>query len=198
MANADAPSGFKPIRMQGSAPFSGGVGRYYRSTGDSTDIFIGDPVDLGGTGDTDGTAPTVVRATAGSGGYVVGVVVGIENLTSDNLSQKYLPSGDTGYLLVADDPNQEFEIQEDSGGNALTATAIGSNIDFIIGTGNTTTGMSATEINSDTCDTTNTLQCRVMRLVNRADNELGTNAKWVVKFNLHRYSAARTEGMSEG
>lgn len=198
MANADTPFGFKPIRMQGSAPFSGGVGRYYRGTGDSTVITIGTPVDLGGTGDTAGTAPSVVRATAGSGGYVVGVVVGIENLTPDNLSLNYLASGSAGYLLVADDPNQEFEVQEDSAGNALTATAIGSNIDFIIGTDNTTTGISSTEINSDTCDTTNTLQCRVMRLVDRPDNELGTNAKWVVKFNLHRYSAARTEGMSEG
>lgn len=198
MANADTPFGFKPIRQLGAAPISGGGGRYYRATGDSTDIFIGDPVDLGGTGDTAGTAPSVVRATAGSGGYVVGVVTGIENNTSDNLSRKYLPSGVAGYLLVDDNPNTEFEVQEDSAGNALTATAIGSNIDFVIGSGNQTTGISATEINSDTCDTTNTLQCRVLGLVDRADNELGANAKWRVKFNLHRYSAARTEGMSEG
>lgn len=198
MANNDSPFGFKPVRKLGSAPNSGGGGRYYRSTGDSTVITIGTPVDLGGTGDTAGTAPTVVRATAGSGGYVVGVVTGIENLTSDNLSRKYLPSGEAGYLLVDDDPNSEFEVQEDSVGNALTATAIGSNIDFIIGTDNTTTGLSSTEIDSSSCDTTNTLQCRVLGLVDRADNELGTNAKWRVKFNLHRYSAARTEGMSEG
>jgi hypothetical protein len=197
MANADAPRGFTPIRQLGSAPHSGGVGRYYIGTGDSNNIFIGDPVDLGGTGNTAGTAPSVVRATAGSGGYVVGVVVGIENLTSDNLSRTYRPASTEGYLLVADNPNEEFEIQEDSDAETLAITAIGSNIDFIIGTGNTTTGISATELNSNTCDTTNTLQCRVMRLVDRPDNEIGAQAKWIVKFNLHRYSAARTEGMSE-
>lgn len=196
MANSDTPFGFKPIRKVGSAPETGGVGRYYRATGDANNLFIGDPVALGGTGDTAGTAPSVVRATAGSGGLVIGVVVGIENLTSDNLGRTYLPSGVAGYVLVADDPAQEYEVQEDSDGNALTATAIGSNIDFVFGTGNTTTGISAAEINSDTCDTTNTLQCRVLGLIDRADNELGTNAKWRVRFNTH--SNLTTTGLAEG
>lgn len=184
-----------PVRKMGAAPDSGGVNRYYVASGDSNNIFIGDPVDLSGTGDTAGTAPGVVRATAGSGGYVVGVVVGIENLTSDNLGRNYRPSGVGMYLLVADDPKQEFEIQEDSDGNSLLATAIGSNGDFIFGTGNTTTGLSACELDSTSVADTATLQCRILGLVDRADNELGTNAKWRVKFNLHRYTY--TTGQSE-
>jgi hypothetical protein len=194
MANDDTPFGFKPIRKVGSAPESGGGGRYYRGTGDANNLFIGDPVALSGTGDAFGV-PAVVRATAGSGGLVIGVVTGIENNTSDNLGRTYLPSGVAGYLTVADDPDQEFEVQEDSAGNALDITAIGSNIDFIFGTGNTTTGISAAEINSDTADTTNTLQCRIIRLVPRDDNEIGTNAKWVVRFNTH--SNLTTAGLSE-
>lgn len=196
MANDDTPFGFKPIRKVGSAPNSGGGGRYYVATGDNNNIFIGDPVDLSGTGDANGVAG-VVLATAGSGGYVVGVVTGIENGTSDNLGRTYRPAATAAYLTVDDDPNSEFEAQEDSAGNALAESVIGSNIDFIFGTGNTATGISAAELNSDTADTTNTLQCRVLGLVQRADNEIGANAKWRVKFNLHRYSHAATTGLSE-
>jgi hypothetical protein len=195
MANQDSPFGFKPIRQVGSAPESGGIGRYYRPSSDSNNLFIGDPVALGGSADTLGMAPSVVRATAGSGGLVIGVVVAVENLTSDNLSRTYLPTGVAGYVMVSDNPNQVYEVQEDSEGNALAATATGSNIDFIFGTGNTTTGISACEINSDTCDTTNTLQCRVLRLIDRPDNELGANAKWAVRFNTH--SNLTTTGLSE-
>ena len=194
MANSDTPFGFKPVRKIGAQPNSGGVNRYYIGTGDSNNIFIGDPVDDSGTGDTKGV-PGVVRATAGSGGYVRGVVVGIENNTSDNLSRTYRPLSTAAYVLVADDPDAEFEVQEDSVGNALDETVMGSNIDFIIGSGNTTTGISATEIDSSSADTTNTLQCRVLGLVQREDNAIGTNAKWLVRFNLHR--ARYTTGLSE-
>lgn len=195
MANDDTPFGFKPIRKNGGSPETGGVGRYYRGTGDANNLFIGDPVALSGTGDTAGTAPGVVRATAGSGGLVIGVVTGIENNTSDNLGRSYLPSGSAGYVLVADSPTQEYEVQEDSDSNALAITAIGSNIDFIFGTGNTTTGISACELDSTSCDTTNTLQCRVLGLVDRSDNEIGNYAKWRVRFNTH--SNLTTTGLSE-
>lgn len=194
MANDDTPFGFKPIRKVGSSPESGGVGRYYRGTGDANNLFIGDPVALSGTGDAFGV-PGVVRATAGSGGLVIGVVVAIENSTSDNLGRSYLPSGSAGYLAVSDSVNQEYEVQEDSDSNALAITAIGSNIDFIFGTGNTTTGISACEIDSTSCDTTNTLQCRVLGLVQRSDNEIGNYAKWRVRFNTH--SGLTTTGLSE-
>ncbi len=187
MANTDGPRGFVPVRTAYGAPNSGRINRYYVGTGDSNNIFIGDPVDLSGTGDTAGTSPAVVRATAGSGGYSVGVVVGIENLTSDNLGRTYRPASTAAYLLVADDPEQEFEIQEDSDGNALAITAIGSNGDFIFGTGNTTTGISACELDSTSVADTATLQLRILGLVPREDNEIGSYAKWRVKFNLHRY-----------
>lgn len=194
MANLNQPAGFKPIRQQSAAPNSGGGNRYYVGTGDANNIFIGDPVDDSGSGDAFGV-PGVVRATAGSGGYTRGVVIAIENRTSDNLSRTYRPASQAMYLIVDDNPNSEFEIQEDSGGNSLDQTAIGSNIDFVIGTGNTTTGISAAQLNSDTADTTNTLQCRVLRFVQRPDNEIGNYGKWIVKFNLHR--ANYTTGLSE-
>lgn len=186
MANDDAARGFVPARNAYGGVTTGGIQRFYVAAGESNNIFINDPVDLSGTGDAAGV-PGVVLATAGSGGYVVGVVVGFENLTSDNLSKTYRPASTAGYLLVNTDPDMEYIIQEDSVGGALAVADIGLNADFIIGTGSTTTGISATELDSSTKATTATLQCRILGLDNAPDNDVGANARWRVKFNLHRY-----------
>lgn len=187
---ADTPRGFNPARMNTNGSYPGAVNRYWVPATETNAIFIGDPVDLSGTADTAGTSPSVIRATAGSAGYVVGVVVGIENLTDSNLSRTHLPGSTGGYILVADDPDEAFEIQEDSVAATLAITSTGLNADFVIAAGNTTTGLSATELDSSTAETTATLQCRILRLVDRPDNEIGTNAKWLVRFNLHRHRFA--------
>lgn len=188
MANADAPRGFVPVRHANGAPYSGAATRYYIASGESNNIFIGDPVALSGDADANGV-PGVVRATAGAGSSAgdgpVGVVVGFENLTSDNLSRSYRPGATAGYLLVADDPFLEYEIQEDSDGGAIAVASVGLNANFIIGTGSTTTGLSAVELDSNTAATTAALDCRILGLVQRADNEAGVNAKWRVKLNNH-------------
>lgn len=190
MANSDATRGFIPVSDASGRPWSGAARRYYVAVGDTTNIFIGDPVALTGTGDAFGV-PAVTLATAGAGSSAgdgpVGVVVGYENLTSDNLSRTYRPGSTAGYLLVCDDPNTLYEIQEDSDSATLAVTSIGLNANFIIGTGNTTTGVSATELDSNTAATTATLDCRIVGLVQRPDNEIGANAKWLVKLINNPY-----------
>ncbi|MEM8615312.1 MAG: hypothetical protein AAGF20_00100 [Pseudomonadota bacterium] len=186
MANADAPRGFIPRRHKNGAPYSGACKRYYVASGESNDLFIGDPVDLSGSGDAAGV-PGVQQP---AGQNVIGVIVGVENLTSDNLSRTYRPASTAMYVMVADDPDLEFEIQEDSTGGALAAADIGLNADFVIGTGDTTFGTSAAEIDSSTKATTATLGLRILELAQREDNEIGTNANWLVKFNLHRHNNA--------
>lgn len=196
MANTDAPTGLKPVRYRDGAPYNGASRRYYVAAGESNNIFIGDPVALSGTGATDGT-PGIVRATAGAGSSAgdgpVGVVVGVENLTSDNLSRTYRPASTAMYVLVADSPNLLYEIQEDSVGGALTVDAIGLNANFIIGTGNTATGTSAVELDSNTAATTATLDMRIISLVKRPDNEVGVNAKWLVSLNNHPWLSLEGE-----
>lgn len=187
MANDDTPFGLKPKRHKNGAPYSGAPTRYYRPATDATNIFIGDPVTVDGSGDADGI-PSVVLSTAGDTNAITGVVVGVENLTSDNLSRTYLPSGEEGFLLVADDPDLEFEIQEDSDGAALAVADIGLNAALVIGAGNTTTGISAVELDSSSKAATATQQLRILGLVRRADNEVGDNAKWRVMINNHTQS----------
>lgn len=188
MANNDAPRGFVPVSNAYGAPWTGAPRRYYVAAGESNNIFIGDPVALSGTGDAFGV-PAVVLATAGAGSSAgdgpVGVVVGFENLTSDNLSRTYRPASTAGYLLVIDDPNALYEIQEDSAGGAIAVESIGLNANFVIGTGNTYTGTSATELDSSSAAVTATLDCRIIGISPRTDNEVGVNAKWLVKLNNH-------------
>jgi hypothetical protein len=117
---------------------------------------------------------------------VVGVVVGVAADTRDSLT--YRAASTQRILLVADDPDLLFEIQEVSGGTALTANDIGLNANFIVGTGSTTTGLSGVELNNATEATTNTLDCQIIGLSPRADNEVGEHAKWLVRLNNHQYA----------
>lgn len=188
MANADAAFGFRAVNQDGSACTNFQVHKYYVPSTDSTALYKGDPVIIAGSADAAGV-PTVTRATAGSGAYVTGVVVDFDPVTgvsSPNLGRTYRPASTAMYVWVADDPDQLFEIQEDSDTSTLAAANVGQNADFIIGTGSTVTGMSATELDSSTANTTNTLQCRIERLAPREDNAIGAQANWIVRFNLHQ------------
>lgn len=196
MANSNSPFGLKPVRYRSGAPYNGACNRYYIASGEANNLFIGDVVALSGTGDAFGV-PGIVRATAGAGSSAgdgpVGVVVGFENLTSDNLSRSYRPLSTAGYVLVADDPNLEYEVQEDSDASDLAVTDIGLNANIIIGTGNTYTGTSAVELDSSSVAVTATLDLRIIGIVERPNNEIGANAKWRVALNNHPWLSLEGE-----
>lgn len=185
MANADTPFGLRPVRYVSGAPYNGAVTKYSVPSGDGTAIFLGDPVKLAGTSQT--IRGRVYRdvAQAATGDAVVGVVVGVEAETRDSLI--YRAASTQRVLLVADDPNLLFEIQEVSGGTALAANDIGLNANFVVGTGSTNTGWSGVELNNATEATTNTLDVQIVGLVDREDNAVGEHAKWLVRLNKHQY-----------
>lgn len=182
MANADTPFGLKPVRYLSGAPYNGAANIY--TTDDSTAIFIGDPVTLSGTSQTvNGSIyPDVNQAATGD--IVIGVCVGVIPETRD--STVYREASTTRRILVADDPNLVFEIQEVSGGTALTANDIGLNANFVVGTGSTVTGLSGVELNNATEAATNTLDLLIVGFANRPDNEVGEHAKWLVRLNKHQ------------
>lgn len=184
MANSSAPLGFRPVKYRDGKPYQGAVNPYICPASDSTALYVGDPVILAGSANADGVA-TITRATAGSGAYVSGVVVGFV-FTDPLPTTKYRPASTLMTVLVADDPDLLFEIQEDSVGGALAVTNVGQNADFVAGSGSTYTGDSGFMLDSSTAATTNTLQCRIEGLAQRPDNEIGTYAKWLVSFNLHQ------------
>lgn len=187
MANVDSAFGLMPVRYASGAPYNGACNRYFVPASDGTALFRGDPVIIAGGADADGV-PTVTRATAGSAGRITGVVVGIVNDANNEVQHR--AASTACYVLVADDPNLLFEIQEDSTGGALAAADIGLNADLASGSGSTVTGLSGFELDTSTKATTATLQLRIEGIVQRPDNEVGANAKVLVRINLPTQTGA--------
>lgn len=184
MANADQPRGLVPCNALG-AQYCGSVGTYFIPATDGTAMSVGDPVKYAGSADADGV-PTVTVATAGD--PVCGVIVGF-TVDKTYEDQTHRTASTARYALVADDPNQLFVVQEDSVAGALAATNVGQNANLVFGGTNTTTGMSGVELDSSSAATTATLQVKIIGLDRRADNEIGTNADWIVKINNHQYGS---------
>lgn len=188
MANANTPFGMKPVRYASGAPYNGAANVYYVPASDGTALFFNDPVIIAGTGDANGV-PAVTRATAGSAGRITGSVVGFVPSATLN-PYGYRPASTAGYVLVADDPNILFEIQEDAVGGALAVTDIGLNADLASGSGDTNTKQSGFQLDTSTKNTTATLQLRIEGFQQRADNEVGANAKVLVRINLPTQTGA--------
>lgn len=182
MPNANTPQGLIPKRYRNGAPFVGPLRRYYHPATDAVALFMGDPVIIAGDADADGT-PTATRATAAGAGRITGIVCGFEPNATINAAG-YGAASTAFYVLVCDDPNVLFEIQEDSVGGALAATSVGLNADLIAAAGSTATKQSGFMLDSSTAAATATLQMRIVQLEQRADNAIGTNAKWLCAINL--------------
>jgi hypothetical protein len=185
MANADTPFGLKPVQHRNGAPYSGSFRLYSVAAGDSTAILIGDPVTLAGTSQTiDGRIYSdVVRSATGD--VFQGVCIGVVPDTQDSL--RYRAASTKRVLMVADDPDLLFEIQEVSGGTALEANDAGLNANIIVAAGSTATALSGVELNNSGEATTNTLDVHLVGVVMREDNAIGEHCKWLVTFNRHQF-----------
>jgi len=184
MANVSRINGFRPARYLNGSPYNGQVTRYFVTAGDTTAIFAGDLVQIDGGSDGSGIR-SVTQGAANDAcvGVVVGFVIDPTNLNTP----QYRAASTARYLLVADDPNILFEVQEDAVGGALASASVGLNANFVVGSGSTTTGMSAMQLDTNTAATTNTLPLKIVEFVQREDNEVASaNAKVLVKLNTHQ------------
>jgi hypothetical protein len=158
-------------------------------------MYIGDPVTLSGSADTNGLAGISIGI---AGSAVIGVVVGFVvappgvSLVATNidLTVRSIPVSSTvvQYALVADDPNLIFEIQD--GQTVPTAvTDIGQNTNFLIAAGATTYSDSGT-VTAATLTAGTTSNLKLMGFTQRIDNSPGSAyAKLLVKINNHVYGA---------
>lgn len=186
MANASV-GGLKPTKYLSGAPYMGSVNVYAIAAGDGTATFIGDLVKLAGTAETVGDAIYADVVQAATGDKIVGAVVGFVSDTRDSLL--YRAASTLRLVLVADDPNLVFEAQDMSTGTPIPTNDIGLNVNFVVGSGSTTTGISAFELNNATQATTNTLDLKIVGAVNRPDNTMASaNAKFLVRINRHQYA----------
>ena len=188
MANTDRPSGLRPVKHLNGNPWNGAANMYRVNAANTPAIFIGDAVVSDGTADDTGKYPGINQAAADEA--IRGVVIGFSDqpymsFDTSDLDRKYCPAETAMYALVVDDPDVIFEIQEDNDSADLAITDIGDNTNLVATAGNTNSGISGMELDSDGPTSTSSAQFRIMGVVNREDNELGDYCKWLVKINEH-------------
>ena len=194
MANSDRPSGLSPVQYLNGAPWNGG-GRVYciPDTDDTNAYAIGDPVVLAGGADANGV-PTITLATAGTGSSVLGPIVsgagaqvyaGAYGVPAE--SPIVIPATKTRsyYVLVCDDPNVIFDIQEENTGTALTAADVGANGNLVAGANNGY--ISGWELDRTGVSTGATIQLKLLGLSQVSGNAFGDYARWLVLINNHCY-----------
>jgi hypothetical protein len=183
MANVDRVNGFTPVGRKGG-PFTGQVTEYSVAAGYGTALFVGDPVKLSGTASAAGLAEVEQSA---AGNNIVGVIVGVKVDEADQATVHpgYSAASTAGTVMVADDPNQVFEVQEDG---SIGLVGVGLTCDHTIAAGSTTTGASGAELDSSDAGTGN--GWKIIGFSKRADNEpASTNAKILVIPVEHEYNA---------
>lgn len=191
MPNVNAPSGLAPVQYKNGSPWTGQARMYVILQADPNAYSIGDPVTLSGTGDSTGV-PGVTLATAGASNAVLGpivsaggIVYGGPSADPTNLNTTVIPATKLKnyYVMVADDPNIVFEIQESTTGAALTTASVTKNANLLSGTNSGY--LSGWQFNNSTTGTGATLQLHLWGLAQRKDNAFGANAKWLCTINVH-------------
>lgn len=197
MSNSvDKPYGMRPIRTGNGSPYMGEAQLYHIPSTDVNAYFIGRPVTMLGTGDVTGV-PSVVVGVAGSA--ILGPIVGIHPVkpinpsllgTSLSLEDTSIPAVKTRdfYVMVCDDPDIVFQIQQNSGD--LQAADIALNVNFVITSPTNTQQYDATVIASASKAVTSTLNLKLLGPVQRDDNPISVSATslftdWLVKINNH-------------
>ncbi|MDB5607792.1 MAG: hypothetical protein JWP25_4692 [Bradyrhizobium sp.] len=200
MANANSPRGLIPYAYIWGGKYDGSVNTYFVPASYATALYPGDPVDIISSSNDANGIPAVKLATVGS--PILGVVVGIINggdmgsMTAVTRDQPiYHPASTAQYLAIADDPNLLFMTQDDASAQATAPTLwAGKNANLVSGTGSTVGGYSGWQMAASTVATTNTLDVKIIRPLQQADNTIGSaantnmNAKWLVKLNNSRFA----------
>lgn len=206
MANANVPRGLIPYRNFAGQYETGAIGVYYVPSSYGTALYIGDPVDIVSASDDAIGTPAVQLATVGS--PILGVMVGIIDggpegaiITVTQDKPIYHQASTAGYIAVLEDPNALYWVQDDASTQAVAPKLwAGKNADLVAAAGSTVTGFSGWQLAASTVATTNTLDVKIIRPLQEADNVIGTaantnmNAKWLVKLNNSRF-ANQTAGI---
>ena len=198
MPNVNSPFGLRPVSYRNGSGYAGRGTVYNIASGDTNAYAPGDPVVLSGAGTATGI-PVVTLATAGTGNQVLGSIIAVGGtkyggVLADpaSLDSVIIPATKTKayFVLVADDPDLEFEIQEDSVGGDIAVASLGANFNLVSGTNNGYA--SGWMLDSSSVATTATLQLQLLRLSQRPDNAVGTYAKWIVRIVNHSFNAGTT------
>ena len=186
MANADKPFGFMPIGTTDGSDYHGKLQQVHLLAADTAAVWIGDMVTVSANGsDATGKLQAVKRASAGTNSPLMGSLVSLDPDFTDegSLTTQYRVASTARTGKIAAGSQVLYVAQEDSVGNAIEAGEVNNNINITATTGDTITGQSKEELDSDSAATGATLQMRLHHLQDIPGNLIGTNANWVVSIN---------------
>ena len=145
----------------------------------TTPIYRGDAVEL--------VADKGIAQVEATNQDNIGVVVGFYD--ADGLPALYYPAANAaGYTAIVNiDPHQLYKIHYYHASTALTAAYVGSCADWVVGTGNTTTGQSGAYV---TALASGAAGLYVLGLYEQQGNEWGTDCELVVKLHEHVHTPA--------
>jgi hypothetical protein len=190
MANVDKPFG---LRALGNLSATGSQKQFGYQIADNQSgaIFQGDLVTL-----KDGF---ILQFDPSSHTAAVGVFNGVfytDPTTGKPTFKNFYPGSvniTTGTIQadVLDDPNQLFIIQSDED---IEQADFGKNADVVVGSGSTTTGLSAMELDSSDIGTAAAKNLKLIGIYDTPGNALGNFCQVVVKINEHLYGSAGVAG----
>ena len=193
MANSNGAFGLRPYSKVGQNTNSTGMTEYRIASDNSNVIYTGSPVIPLSTGFID-----IVGATAGGTVGLLGAFNGCEyvsSTTGEVVFSKHWPGSgaDSNHpvrAFVFDDPLQQFVVASDASltSEATARAAIFANANFSSGTsGSTTTGKSSAALAVSTIATTNTLNLRIMGIVDDVENAdfAASGIGVIVRLNNH-------------
>jgi hypothetical protein len=158
------------------------VREYYVPSTDATELLQGDVVELVNALDPLNEVPVVTRATAGN--VLLGAIVGFKVDASDPYAGTKRTASTNRYVLVCDDPEAVFEVQEDAVGGSVSAAAIGEmeNADIIVASG--ALGLSGTMLDSSTASASSA-NLKIVGVRRDGVNAGGSTSVLLVKIHEH-------------
>ena len=159
MANTSSPGGFRPKRYLSGQPYNGAVNHFFTNASDGTAVYLGDPVTLRGSSQTV-NGETYADVTIGTAG-----------------SGATLPV--VGAMVAVFPDVATSTVYRVASTQRKVAVATDPWLVYEI----------EDVLDNSTEATTTTLDCRIVGFVNRADNEAGVRAKWLVRFNNHHHNS---------
>lgn len=185
--------GLKPVRT-----LTGGqlrVRPYVIPASDSAVYGIGECCKLAAGVDTSTGLPTIGAAAAGD--VLLGSIVGFEPDPTVPYTGDYRPASTRRVVLVCDDPDAVFQVQEDADGGVVSAANAGAsfNADIVVSVATATTRESRTMLDSSTAASTSA-QLKILGILRDDVNAYALTGGAILEVRIHEHALMTTDSIT--
>jgi hypothetical protein len=205
--SVDKPYGLKPINLIGGQVFAGAT-RQRRIASGASSIGYGDPLQFASDGTVEVTTATTAAPTSGFAGVFLGCnyvssVTGQPTYSQAWISGTSVKANTFIYAYVVDDPDTLFKVVGVTASLVVSTTGgfvysdVGTNVELVANTLNTTTNDSQQGVRVGSVATTRSLPMRIIDVVeDTAFVSSGTvyYPEVIVKFNAPYVTSGVVEG----